>query len=103
MNNAFLEYDELLKTEREYWLKKLPKYGYGWLIDDFGGHTLTAHGGGAPGYVSVIQRWLDDSVCVIVLCNNGNVKAHAVANGLAAIALNPSSKILLMIRIVILK
>lgn len=68
------------------------KYGYGWLVDDFGGHKLAAHGGGAPGYVSIIQRWLDDSVCVVVLSNNGSVKAHAVANGLAAIALNEPSE-----------
>lgn len=63
-----------------------PQYGYGWLVDDFGGHNLTAHSGGAPGYVSVMQRWPDDSVCVVVLSNNVSIKAHAIANGLAAIA-----------------
>lgn len=63
------------------------KYGYGWLVDDFGGHRLTAHSGGTPGFVSVIQRWPDDSVCVIILSNNVAIKAHAIANGLAAIAL----------------
>ncbi|RKX27207.1 MAG: hypothetical protein DRP45_01580 [Candidatus Zixiibacteriota bacterium] len=64
-----------------------PTYGYGWLIDDFGGHRLTAHGGGAPGYVSIMQRWLDDSICAIVLCNNVRVPAYTIANALAAIAL----------------
>ncbi len=64
-----------------------PTYGYGWLVDDFGGHRLAAHGGGVPGFVSIMQRWLDDSVFVVVLSNNVAVPAHAVANGLAAIAL----------------
>jgi CubicO group peptidase (beta-lactamase class C family) len=64
------------------------KYGYGWIVDDFGGHTLTAHGGGVPGYVSILQRWTDDSVCVIVLSNNVAVQPHAIANSLAAIALD---------------
>ena len=65
-----------------------PKYGYGWLVDDLGGHKLTAHVGGAPGYVSVFQRWPDDSVCVIILGNNVNVSVHTIANCLAAITLN---------------
>jgi len=64
-----------------------PTYGYGWLIDDFGGYRLTAHGGGVPGYVSTFQRWVDDRVCVVVLSNNVAVPTHAVANGLAALAL----------------
>ncbi len=63
------------------------KYGYGWIVDNFGGHTLTAHGGGVPGYVSILQRWTDDSVCVVVLSNNVAVQPHEIANGLAAIAL----------------
>jgi len=64
-----------------------PSYGYGWIVDDFGGHKLTAHGGGAPGYVSMMQRWIDDSVCVIVLSDNVMSPVHTIANALAAIAL----------------
>ncbi len=63
-------------------------YGYGWLIDDLGDHRLTAHGGGAPGYISIWQRWLDDSLCVIVLSNIVTAPAHVIATGLAAIALS---------------
>ena len=64
-----------------------PAYGYGWLVDDFGGHRLAAHGGGLPGYASIVQRWVDDSVCVIVLSNNVMAPAHTIATALAAIAL----------------
>lgn len=65
-----------------------PTYGYGWIVDDFGGHRLIAHGGGAPGYVSIFQHWPDDSVCVIVFSNNGAVPVHEMADALAAIALH---------------
>jgi CubicO group peptidase (beta-lactamase class C family) len=64
-----------------------PTYGYGWMVDDFGGHRLAAHGGGLPGYVSIMQRWIDDSTFVAVLCNNVMVPVHSIANALAAIAL----------------
>jgi CubicO group peptidase (beta-lactamase class C family) len=67
-----------------------PTYGYGWFVDDFGGHKFTAHRGGTPGYVSIIQRWIDDSVCVIVLSNDVSVSAHTIANALAGIALHES-------------
>ncbi|NIS15954.1 MAG: serine hydrolase [Aliifodinibius sp.] len=62
-----------------------PFYGYGWLIDELAEHKLTAHGGGTPGFTSMFQRWIDDSVCVIVLSNNAIAPAHAIATGLAAI------------------
>jgi CubicO group peptidase (beta-lactamase class C family) len=62
-----------------------PFYAYGWLVDELGGHGLTAHGGATPGFVSMLQRWVDDSVCIIVISNNVLIPAHTVANGLAAI------------------
>ncbi len=65
-----------------------PVYGYGWLVDDVAGHRLTAHGGAVPGYVSMLHRWIDDSVCVVVLSNNVSVPVHTLATGLAAIVLN---------------
>jgi hypothetical protein len=64
-----------------------PAYGYGWIVDDFGGHRLTAHGGNAPGFISMMQRWVDDDLCVIVLSNRAAVPVHTIANALAAIAL----------------
>lgn len=76
------------KSLKEMFTLHSPAYGYGWMVDDFGGHGLIAHGGGAPGYVSIFQRWPDDSVCVVVLSNNGGVPVHQIADGLAAIALH---------------
>lgn len=84
-------YDTVLLNQKAINIMLTPytaTYGYGWLIDDLGGHHLTAHGGGAPGYVSIWQRWLDDSLCVIVLSNVVTIPAHVVATGLAAITLD---------------
>jgi len=63
-------------------------YGYGWLVDNLAGHRLTAHGGGVPGYVSIWQRWPDDSLCIIVMSNIVTAPVHTIATSLAAIALN---------------
>ena len=62
-------------------------YGYGWMIETMGSHTLTFHGGGVPGQVSIIQRWIDDSVFVVVLANNAGIPVHTIATGLAAAVL----------------
>jgi hypothetical protein len=58
-------------------------YGYGWLIDSIGGHLLTGHGGGTPGFVSIFQRWPDESLCAVVLSNNVTVPVHTIATSLA--------------------
>jgi len=75
------EYIDLMLTRQS------ASFGYGWIVDNFGGHKLTAHGGGTPGFVSMLQRWVDDSLCVIVLSNCSTSPVHTIANGLAAIAL----------------
>lgn len=82
--NTLLDRNSVAAMQKQY----SPTYGYGWLVNDFGGHRLVAHGGGVPGYVSLIQRWPDDSVCVIVLSNNVVVPAHSIANALAAVAMD---------------
>jgi len=63
-------------------------YGYGWLLNNINGHHLVSHGGSAPGYKSMMQRWPDDSVCVIVLSNNISVPTHKIADALSAIAMD---------------
>ncbi len=60
-------------------------YGYGWLIDTLGGHLLTEHGGGTPGFSSIFQRWVDDSLCVIILSNVSGMPVNTMAISLAAI------------------
>jgi len=47
-------------------------YGFGWFIDAYHGHRLVQHSGGTPGFSSVIYRFIDDNLTVIVLTNHGD-------------------------------
>jgi CubicO group peptidase (beta-lactamase class C family) len=44
-------------------------YGYGWFLDYDRGHRLIWHSGGRPGAVSVMSRFADDKLTVILLAN----------------------------------
>lgn len=44
-------------------------YGYGWIIQDTPFGKLVAHSGGIPGFSSVLLRYLENDVCIIVLSN----------------------------------
>lgn len=64
-----------------------PPHAYGWMLDDPGGHPLAVHGGGLPGYTSILQRWTEDSLCVVILSNLPAVPLHGIALSLSAIVL----------------
>lgn len=78
----------LLKAEtiRKMFTPNLGDYGYGWLIRDNDGHRVAAHAGGSPGYSTWIERWLDDSLLVVVFSNNVNASVGTIAGSLARIA-----------------
>lgn len=44
-------------------------YGFGWIIDDVDGHRRVGHPGEWQGFSTVIDRYLDDGLTVIVLMN----------------------------------
>ena len=60
-------------------------YGYGWLIMEAWGCKSIAHGGGAPGFASWIERWPDEEAFIAVLSNNGRTPAGEIGRSLAAI------------------
>ena len=45
-------------------------YGYGWVIGDYEGHTITEHNGGINGFVAQVMRLPDDEVYVAILTNS---------------------------------
>ena len=47
-------------------------YGFGWFIDNFHGHRLVQHSGGTPGFSSVIYRFVDDKLTIILLTNHSD-------------------------------
>lgn len=62
-------------------------YGYGWVIDRAFGLKRYAHGGGIMGFTTVIERFPDEKLLVVVLSNLENAPASRIGNDLAAVAL----------------
>ncbi|GJM30286.1 MAG: hypothetical protein DHS20C17_29210 [Cyclobacteriaceae bacterium] len=46
-----------------------PKYGYGWMINEFRGWNEVQHGGGLPGFLAFHARFPDQNITVTVLTN----------------------------------
>lgn len=62
-------------------------YGYGWFIREEFGHKLIEHRGGINGFLTMIQRFVDDDIVIITLFNYVSTFAREATKGLAAIAL----------------
>lgn len=75
--DAALNDDALLKqSSRELWWTptklnsgKVQNYGFGWFLGDYKGHKNIGHGGATAGFSASIQRFPDDHLSIIVLCN----------------------------------
>jgi len=61
------------------------KYAYGWAIDDRKGHKQIGHGGGINGFATDFERYPEDDVCVVVLCNVLPANPGKVTRDLAGI------------------
>lgn len=68
------------------------EYGYaaGWYVDSLYGRTHTCHGGFLDGYVSTIDRWPDDDLCIIILSNQDEAPVAKMARAMAAIVFDRS-------------
>jgi CubicO group peptidase (beta-lactamase class C family) len=60
-------------------------YAYGWSIGDQKGHRRIGHGGGINGFMTDFERFPDDDVCVVVLCNVVPANPAKVSGNLAGI------------------
>ena len=63
----------------------LSKYAFGLQIDTVYGKPVVEHGGGIFGYTSILKRFPNDDVVVIVLSNNSSTKTQELAGKLAAL------------------
>jgi CubicO group peptidase (beta-lactamase class C family) len=54
-------------------------YGYGWFIADHLDHKYIGHGGEIEGYVTVIARYPDDNVTIIMLSNQQDANVGFIA------------------------
>ncbi len=90
-----LKWDRALDTEKLVPKKSIEamftafkgNYGYGWTIDQKFDQTRQVHGGGIPGFVTVIERFPREKLVVIALSNLETARADRIGNDLAAIAL----------------
>jgi CubicO group peptidase (beta-lactamase class C family) len=60
-------------------------YGYGWQIDSIDGKRRLAHGGGIPGYITMVSRLPEDKVSVILLSNASNQSIGEITKSIYAI------------------
>jgi hypothetical protein len=60
-------------------------YGYGWVIESRFDRRLAHHGGFLDGFNTTFDRWLDDTLCIVVFSNEDEAPVNKIALGLAAI------------------
>jgi CubicO group peptidase (beta-lactamase class C family) len=72
---------------RVMWTPVKSNYAYGWISNKAGGRRKLSHGGGINGFRSQIDRYPDQKLCVVVLCNEETMNPRKVAQDLAAIVL----------------
>jgi CubicO group peptidase (beta-lactamase class C family) len=58
---------------------KRAEYGFGWFLDSYNGHARRWHFGETVGFRTVIQRFVNDKLTIIVLCNREDVSAQALS------------------------
>ncbi|HEY4308182.1 MAG TPA: serine hydrolase domain-containing protein [Pirellulales bacterium] len=66
---------------------KVQKYGYGWGLADMAGHRKLSHGGGINGFSTMIGRYPDDRLAVIVLANTAGAPAGGIESRIAKVML----------------
>ena len=65
-------------------------YGFGWFLDPYEGHSRMWHTGSSIGFRTVIERFTDDHLTIIILANRTDQEVAALALKVADLILNPS-------------
>lgn len=64
-------------------------YGLGWMVSHDFGHLQIGHTGKSPdGFVANIMRYPEDNICIIFLCNYGDLDGNKLTNDLKALVFN---------------
>ena len=64
---------------------RVDHYGYGWYVESRRGYIHTFHDGAIDGFNTIISRWPDVGLCIIVLSNDDVAPVDKMAFGLADI------------------
>jgi CubicO group peptidase (beta-lactamase class C family) len=54
-------------------------YGFGWFLDPFEGHARMWHSGSTSGFRTVIERFLDQKLTIVILCNRTDLDPSELA------------------------
>jgi CubicO group peptidase (beta-lactamase class C family) len=54
-------------------------YGFGWYLNGWNGHARMWHYGETVGFRTAIQRFVDDGLTIVVLCNRADLDATELA------------------------
>jgi CubicO group peptidase (beta-lactamase class C family) len=79
--------NKLLRAEslRQMFTPALDDYGFGWVITKDRGHRFIWHNGEVNGFHSMISRYTDDHLTIIVLSNDQVAPAERMASDLAGL------------------
>lgn len=67
---------------------KSVSYGFGWFLDPYKSHARMWHYGETVGFKTAIERFTQDKLTVIVLCNRSDLDAAVLASKVADMSLN---------------
>jgi CubicO group peptidase (beta-lactamase class C family) len=59
------------------------QYGFGWYLDPYKGRKRTWHTGSTTGFRTVIERFPEEELTIIVLCNRDNLEPKKLADKVA--------------------
>jgi len=63
-------------------------YGFGWFLDPYRGHKRTWHYGETRGFHTYIERFVDDRITIIVLCNRTDLDPETLGAKVADLYLS---------------
>jgi len=76
------------KSIKEIFMSDLGNYGFGWFVETIRGVKHEFHDGFLDGFNTMISRWPDYKLLVVVFSNDDLAPVGKMAQGLAAIAFN---------------
>jgi len=65
-------------------------YGFGWFLNPYKGHARVWHYGETVGFRTTIQRFREDNLTIIILCNRNDLIPANVAKKIADLYLPPT-------------
>lgn len=66
-------------------------YGFGWFLGKYKGHRQIWHYGSTVGFRTAVQRFPDDHLAVVVLCNSSDANPEALSLQIADLYLKANS------------